>query len=609
MARRSTRRAPHPPPRSRETRAPYSPPRSRDGGAKVRHRRGPTRGRHGSRARSRTAAAPRRRRRRRRRRRMASQRLRQAKALATNGPPPPRTVRPIAAPPLSSSSTAGSASPSDHPWRSTSSRISASARPSSNVARLVHRLAAASAGGGGGGRGDRHRVSRRLLHQRVRLHESRKLVAPRRHAELGHRSEDLLEAHEGPADAVAGRRPRETPERRATAAATATAVRGRRCRRRVRGRRCARRRRRHPAGALPATRRRGGDRGGGGGGPRRLASRRLPRQRPRRRRGHHARRRRRRRRQRRADAVELRITARREVGRRAARAARKQLRTRRARRTRPTLAERAADEALPGRRVGIGRQRRRGDAPRAHEREAFRVHFGRRGRRAAGRHSRLGSVAGLLQLTSDVWRRDDVIRAGPRSPDGLMEFVALLNRLMEIRCRTQIVRAGARRLANELISWPTIVGAALRGAMAASTTSKPEPGRCRILAGRRARRSAACARRAAPRRAAASHAVPAQPPPAGVGDVGHVHREHDPQAGVRCARRRRPQRRFVSCAASRASLPPAGPPLQLCCSRAPPPHPPACTLRHRRAGRALRGGRARSRRGRRHGLHGLQARV
>ena len=153
-----------------------------------------------------------------------------------------------------------------------------------NVARLVHRLAAASAGGGGGGRGERHRVSRRLLHQRVRLHESRKLVAPRRHAELGHRAEDLLEAHERAAHAVAGRRPR---TRRSG---------GRRARRRRRrseaaaadgGRAAAgalRRRRRHTAGALPATRRRGGDRGGGGGGPRRLALRRLPRQRPRRRR-------------------------------------------------------------------------------------------------------------------------------------------------------------------------------------------------------------------------------------------------------------------------------------------------------------------------------------
>ena len=67
-------------------------------------------------------------------------------------------------------------------------------------------------------------------------------------------------------------------------------------------------------------------------------------------------------------------------------------------------------------------------------------------------------------------------------------------------------RRGSRA---ELISSPTIVGAALRGAMAASTSSKPELRvRRRILAGHHARHSAARARGAAPRRAAAaSHAV------------------------------------------------------------------------------------------------------
>ena len=90
-----------------------------------------------------------------------------------------------------------------------------------------------------------------------------------------------------------------------------------------------------------------------------------------------------------------------------------------------------------------------------------------------------------------------------------MEFVAL-NRLMEfVAGHAEASAHGRRGSRDELISSPTIVGAALRGAMAASTSSKPELRvRRRILAGHRASRSAARARRAAPRcAAAASHAV------------------------------------------------------------------------------------------------------
>ena len=240
-----------------------------------------------------------------------------------------------------------------------------------------------------------------------------------------------------------------------------------------------------------------------------------------------------------------------------------------------------------------------------------RVHFSRGCviRVASDAAGKFGAVAGLLQLTSDVWRRDDVIRAGPRSPDG--GRAAEQTHGNSLQAHAKIGWRGSRRA--ELISSPA-------SSIAAPRCARWRRPPLRALAPGAPPSSSPATAPAAPPRALAVPRHAAPPPP----HAPYLRRSllQVSETWDTCVENTIRKLAYgalggvvLSVVLFRAPPPgclalPPPPPLQLCCPRAPPPHPPACTRADpRRAGRALRGGRARSRRGRRHGLHGLQARV